>query len=105
MTKKPTTSYNPRWNGIIKRIHQVLCDNVATFELNKTKVPEDRPFDSFVVAASWDIRSSYHSNLKVTPGQLVFGRDMLLNLKFKADWASILLRKQTLIDKGVIREN
>ena len=30
---------------------------------------------------------------------------MLLDLKFKADWAGIRLRKQALINKGVIREN
>jgi len=105
MKKKPTTSYNPRASGIIERIHQVLRDNIATFELSKVELPEVNPFDSFVAAASWAIRSSYHSTLKATPGQLVFGRDMLLDLKYRADWAGIKLRKQNLIDKGVVREN
>lgn len=35
LKKKPTTTYNPRSNGIIERIHQVLRDSIATFELNK----------------------------------------------------------------------
>ena len=82
LDKKPTMIYNPRSNGIIKRIHQVLQDNLATFELNKHKLPEESPFDSFVAAASWAIRSSFHSTLQATPGQLVFGRDMLLGLPF-----------------------
>jgi len=30
---------------------------------------------------------------------------MLLDVQFKADWASIRLRKQNLIDKGVAKEN
>ena len=30
---------------------------------------------------------------------------MLLDIKFKADWAAIKLRKQRLIDKGVMIEN
>ena len=41
----------------------------------------------------------------IIKGQLVFGRDMLLNMKFRAGWAGIKLRKQNLIDKGVVREN
>ena len=69
------------------------------------ELPQGRPLDSFVAAASWAIRSSYHSTLKATPGQLVFGRDMLLNIKFKAGWAGICLRKQDLIEKGAAREN
>jgi transposase InsO family protein len=105
MAKKPTTTYNPRSNGIIERIHQVLRDSVATFELSKQELPEVNPFDSFCASASWAIRSSFHSTLQATPGQLVFGRDMLLDLKFKANWADIRLRKQTMINKGVVREN
>ncbi len=56
-------------------------------------------------AAAWAIRSTYHTTLQATPGQLVFGRDMLLSIPFRADWARIKLRKQGLINKGVLREN
>ena len=55
MDKKATTTYNPRSNGIIERIHQVLRDNVATFELSEQVLPETNPFDSFCAAASWAI--------------------------------------------------
>jgi hypothetical protein len=51
-------------------------------------------------AAAWAIRSTIHlttSTLQGTPGQLVFGRDMLLNIPFKADWAAIRKQKQDLI--------
>ena len=50
-------------------------------------------------------QSTFHTTLQATPAQLVFGRDMLLDLPFKADWVAIRQRKQELIDKGVIREN
>jgi len=30
---------------------------------------------------------------------------MLLDVKYKADWAGIRLRKQAMINKGVVREN
>jgi hypothetical protein len=39
------------------------------------------------------------------PGHLVFGRDMLLLIPSRADWTQIKIRKQGLINKGVLREN
>ena len=43
--------------------------------------------------------------LQATPGQLVFGRDLILNIKHVADWNAILERKQKLIDQNNRREN
>ena len=43
--------------------------------------------------------------LEVTPGQLVFGRDMLLPIAFRANWAYIQNKKQTLINKNNQHEN
>ena len=39
------------------------------------------------------------------PGQLVFGRDMILNSQYLADWTAIKARKQQLIHKNNIIEN
>ena len=39
------------------------------------------------------------------PGQLVFGRDMILNTKYLADWMVIKAHKQQLICKNNIIEN
>jgi transposase InsO family protein len=53
---KPTTTYNPRSNGIIERVHQTLRDNLATFELlSNRELPEYDPFGSFLSAAAWAI--------------------------------------------------
>ena len=49
--------------------------------------------------------STHHTTLQATPGQLVFGRDILLNLKFVADWEVIKIRKQRDEDKNISREN
>jgi len=56
-------------------------------------------------AAAFAIRSTYHTTLKATPGQLVFGRDMIFNIKHTANWRAIADRKQKLIDKNNAREN
>jgi hypothetical protein len=52
------------------------------------------PWSSFLASAAFAIRSMYHTTLKATPGQLVFGRDMLLPIKLKANWAEIKARRQ-----------
>ena len=39
------------------------------------------------------------------PGQLVFGRDMILNTQNLADWTAIKAHKQQLIHKNIIIEN
>ena len=82
LVSKPTTTYNPLANGIIERIHQVLGDSLRTFELENIELPQYDPFGSFLNATAWAICSTYHTTLQATPGQLVFGRDMLLSLPF-----------------------
>ena len=42
--------------------------------------------------------------MKASPAQLVFNRDMLLNIKFIADWETIRLRKQKDVDRNKERE-
>ena len=44
---------------------------------------EDVDFDwqGVLAAAAYGIRSTYHTTLKASPGQLVFGRDMLFNIR------------------------
>lgn len=102
---KPSTSHNPQANGIVERVHLVLGDMLRTFELEKQNLDENDPWRPFLSAAAWAIRSTYHTTLQATPGQLVFQRDMLLPIKFKANWARINERKQNEINKNNAREN
>ena len=102
---KPSTEYNPQSNGVIERVHQVLGNSLRTFELSEQELDDTNPWEPFITAAAFAIRSTYHTTLRATPGQLVFGRDMILPITFKADWARIALSKQTLINKSNEREN
>jgi hypothetical protein len=47
---------------------------------------EDNPFDYFIQSTAWAIRSTYHTTLQATPCQLVFGRYMIHNISFRANW-------------------
>ena len=51
------------------------------------------------------VPSIVHTTLDATPGQLVFGRDMLLPIQIKSDWAGIRQRKQDIINANNRKEN
>ena len=102
---KHSTTYNPQSNGIIERVHQVLGNALRSFELEERELDEIEPWASFLAAASYAIRSTYHTTLEATPAQLVYGRDMLLPVTFKADWARIKNKRQTEINRNNAREN
>jgi hypothetical protein len=42
---------------------------------------------------------------KISPCQLVFGRDMIHNIAFRANWDQIQKRKQDIINKSNQKEN
>ena len=73
--------------------------------IEERELPEANPFEPFVTAVAHATRSTYHTTLKASPGQLAFGRDMILPINIKADWAVIAQRKQELINKSNMREN
>jgi hypothetical protein len=103
--EKPPASYNPQSNGIVEQVHQVLGNALRTFELENKELDPNDPWGHFLSAAAWAIRSTVHTTLNVTPGQLVFGRDMLLPNQIKTNWARIRQRKQDIINVNNCKEN
>jgi hypothetical protein len=89
---KPTTNYNPQANAIIEGGHKVVNDMLKSFDLKNNhenlEEHEDIPFDYFLQSTVWAIRSTYHTTLQGAecPCQHVFGRDMIHNIDFKANW-------------------
>ena len=65
----------------------------------------DTMIEDFLVDASWAIRSTYHTVLKSTPGAAVFGRDMLFDIPYIADWNEIGRRRQAQVRSTNKREN
>jgi hypothetical protein len=53
----------------------------------------------------WGIRSTYHTVLKASPGAAIFGRDMLFDIPFVADWHKIGDYRQHQTDHSNIHEN
>jgi hypothetical protein len=60
----------------------------------------DDPWGGILVAVAFALRSTYHMTLQATPGQLIFGRDMVLNVQHLTDWTAIKACKQQIICKN-----
>lgn len=103
--RKPITIKNPLANAIIERIHQITANMVRTFELETNYLGVDNPWKGILSTAVFAVRSTYHTTLRMTPGQLVFGRDMIFNTTHIANWELICQNKQKLIDANNKREN
>ena len=58
---------------------------------------EDDPWKGILSATAFAVRSTYHTTLQKNPGQLVFGRDMIFNIKHTANWEYIREWKESRI--------
>jgi hypothetical protein len=103
--RKPTTVKNPQANAIWERLHQVLGQMLRTSELDmaKTITPDD--VNVFLNNAAWAICSTYHTVLKASPGAAIFGRDVLFDILFIADWNKIEDYRQCQTDLSMARKN
>ena len=79
---KFATTANPQANSVIECIHQVLGNMLRTFKLETNYLDTDDPWAGILAATAFAIRNTYHTTLKATPGQLVFGRDLIFNTKY-----------------------
>ena len=64
-----------------------------------------KPWSKILASVAYAIRCSYHSTLQATPGQLVFGRDMLLNIGFEPNYEQVWAQKQWRINYDNVRKN
>ena len=73
------------------------------FDFDNLQLDENDPFGEILARVGWAVRSTYHTSLRATPGQLVFGWDMLFDIDFTADWHDITTRRQHKIDKNNLK--
>ncbi|MDY6959585.1 MAG: integrase [Halobacteriota archaeon] len=102
---RPTTARNPQANSVLERVHQTLGNMVRACNIGEMDYDEEDPWTGIFSAAAWAIRSTYHTTLDASPGQLVFGRDMIWNISTIANWEKIRARKQKKINENNTREN
>ena len=78
---------------------------VRTSELDMADSVAPNDIDTLLTNVSWAIRSTYHTVLKASPGAAIFGRDMLFDIPFIADWRKIGDYRQRQTDLNNMREN
>jgi hypothetical protein len=74
-------------------------------ELDMAKTVKPSDIDVFLSDAAWAVRSTCNTVLKASPGAAIFGRDMLLDIPFIADWQKIGEHMQRLTNLNNAREN
>ena len=96
--QKVISMQNPQANAVVECVHQTLGNLIRSLELQTNPyLDEDDPWTGILMAVTFALHSMYHTTLHAMPGQLVFSRDMVLNIQYQADWMAIKVHKQKLI--------
>jgi hypothetical protein len=76
-----------------------------TSKIDMAESVEPADIDTTIDNAAWAICSTYHTVWKASPGAAFFGRDMLFDVPFIADWKQIGEYRQRQTDRNNKREN
>jgi hypothetical protein len=105
LIEKSTSIKNPQANSTLERVHAVVANMLRTYNLDEIVLDSYDPFGEYLAGIAWAIRSTYHTVMEATPGQLVFGRDMIYNLKSITDYERLRARKEKYIKLANEMEN
>jgi hypothetical protein len=103
-----TTIKNPQANAVCERMHQTVTNILRPLlhaHFPTTAQTANDIIDTALATASYASRASLHRTLHISPGALVFHRDMLLNIPLLADLALIRNHRQILIDENLRQQN
>ena len=90
LTAKPRTLLNTMSNAVLESIRQVLVNLIQTFNMStQTYVDQNDPWTGILAAAAFSIISTNNRQNGYSPGQLIFGRDMILPIKYRLHWELI----------------
>ncbi len=103
--RKPTKIKNLQGNAILERVHQVLGQMLRTAEIDMADSVTPNDLDVFLDNVAWAICPTNHTVLKASPGVAIFGRDMIFDIPFIANWNKIGDYRQRQTDLSTEREN
>ncbi len=102
---KPTSVKNPQATAILERVNQIIMGMLCTAEIDMADTVNESDIADFLTNATWTVHSTYHTVLQASPGAAIFGRDMLFDIPFIADWNKIGDYRQRQTDCNTRREN
>ena len=77
-----TTIKNPQANAILEIIHQVVGIMIKNKDLSNVKFDAVDPWNEILASIKYAVKWLYHSTIQTTPGKLVFGRNIILDINF-----------------------
>eukprot|EP00957_Ditylum_brightwellii_P179797 13696333-Ditylum_brightwellii.AAC.1 len=82
--KLPTTVKNPLANLVVERVHLMLAEmfQVTNFQGQHWR----REVDRILQSTTWATQSTINTTTKYSPGQMIFGWDMIMHTKVKTCW-------------------
>jgi len=105
ITRKPITTRNPQANAMVERAHQTIGNMIRAQQIRSLDDLPNGSGEGILSAVGFAMHATIHTTTQATPAQLVFNRDAIHNVRFKADWKYIKDRKQKLIVQNNKREN
>jgi hypothetical protein len=58
---------------------------LRAFEFEERELDHDDPWNEFLQARAFGIRNTFHTTLQASPGEHVFARDMIHDIRFQAN--------------------
>jgi hypothetical protein len=102
-----TIAKNPQSNTVCERMHQTV-GNVLRILLHgnppQNIANAEQYVDEVLSIAMHTMRAGVHTTLGSSPGNLVFNRDMFLNIPLIADWHAITQRREHIIHENLMRK-
>jgi hypothetical protein len=105
---QPTTVKNPQANAICEQPHQTVAN--ALRPLIHAHPPQDINDVTMIIntalnTAACSARSAIHPTMKISPGALIFHRDMIFDIPVIADLQPLQQQRQALIDQNIMCAN
>jgi hypothetical protein len=70
-----------------------------------TRKFDDIALNTILQNVAYGLTSTYHSSLTASPCQLAFGRDMIINAVYLANWKDLSHRRRQQIHRNNTHEN
>ena len=104
----PTGVKNPQANAILERVHDVVKTSIRTegYTYKPQNIAEATTMvDRILASAQYAVRCTVNKTFGVSPGALVFQRDMLLPIPIITNLRLLREKRQVLINKANLIEN
>ena len=103
-----TTVKNPQANAICECLHQSISNTLRSmlcaYPPNNIEQTNDI-MDTCFATAAYASKVAIYCTLNISPGALVFRRDMILNIPLLADLHQLHTRRQIIIDERLRHAN